>query len=108
MAKTLRFNFHIPPETLIDKANKAASKSGKVTFSGDQVSGSVQSPKWQATYQIHSTSTQPEQHSIELVVTKKPALLPWALLEGQLRKFFEQLSEETLAQWEQDNEKHSD
>jgi len=81
MSKSFSVPFTGDPSSLLERARKAAADNGaqvvgdtnKGTFSGRGVEGS---------YTVSG-------NIVNVTVDKKPMIIPWSLVESQLRQFFQ-------------------
>lgn len=83
--RTFVMSLKQPADFLLEKVREAADKNGFLLEGNDQ-SGSFQGNGIFGCYQVNGDK-------LELVITKKPALLSWNRVEAEIRAFF---SEEEL------------
>ena len=81
MSRTFSVSFTEDPNALITRADKAAIKYG-VDFKGDTTSGSFSGKGVKGTYSI-------QDRIVTLTIIDKPFLIPWGLVEIQVRGFFD-------------------
>ena len=67
-------------EVIVEKLQKLAVKHD-IEFSGDVQRGRARGKGFHVEYQVDGANC-------TLTVTKKPLLVPWSLVESQLRKLF--------------------
>jgi hypothetical protein len=80
MSKRIEVKLNMPADQLVTRAQAGAEKNG-VDFKGDASSGSFSGKGIEGSYQIDG-----EQLTID--ITKKPMVMPWALIETTVKKFF--------------------
>jgi len=68
------------PDVIVQKLYKMAQKHD-VEFQGDSATGFAKGKGFHVEYKVEGTMC-------TLTVTKKPMLIPWALVESQLEKLF--------------------
>jgi hypothetical protein len=76
MAKTFTYKINSDPEVLIATAKQKSAESG-ITFAGNATSGSIEGKGFAGEYRI-------EGDRISLTFDKKPAFVPWSLIESKL------------------------
>ena len=81
MSRTFSVSFTEDPNALIARADKAAIKYG-VDFKGDTTSGSFSGKGVKGTYSIQG-------RGVTVTITDKPSLIPWGVVESQVRGFFD-------------------
>jgi hypothetical protein len=81
MSRTFSVSFTEDPSALIARAEKTAIKYG-VDFKGDTTSGSFSGKGVKGTYSI-------QDRIVTLTLIDKPFLIPWGLVEFQVRGFFD-------------------
>ena len=79
MARTFRMQTNVKPSLLLARAKKAASESG-ATLVGDKQSGRFSHDMVRGRYRMVG-------QAVIVTITDKHWLLPWPVLEAQLRKF---------------------
>jgi hypothetical protein len=82
MAKTITVTLDDNPKKLIEQAKEAASQNG-IIFEGDHESGNYSGFGLEGEYQI-------QDRELTLNIIKKPAFLPWNMIETKIKQFFEQ------------------
>ncbi len=80
MSRSFSINLKKDFGTLIDKAKNIAKEHG-VNFSGDTISGTFSGKGLEGRYKI-------EAESAAITITKKPLIIPWALIETKVTEFF--------------------
>lgn len=80
MSRSVTGDLPIAPEIIIEKLEKLAVKHA-VEFSGTVERGYARGKGFHVEYVVVGTRC-------TLTVTKKPLLVPWALVEAQLHKLF--------------------
>ena len=80
MSRTIRVNTTERPSTLVARA--AGIKKYGVDFKGDTTSGSFSGKGVEGTYSI-------QDRIVTLTIIDKPFLIPWGLVEFQVRGFFD-------------------
>jgi hypothetical protein len=78
MAKTFTYKINSAPEALIATAKQKSAESG-ITFEGDAASGRIEGKGFAGEYMI-------EGDQISLTFDKKPAFVPWSLIESKLEE----------------------
>ena len=78
MARTFRMHTPLNPSSLLARAKKAASESG-ATLVGDKQSGRFSHNMVSGEYRM-------AEQTVIVTITDKHWLLPWPLVEAQLRK----------------------
>lgn len=81
MARTITVTLDDDPKKLITQAKDAASQNG-ITFDGDHESGSYSGFGLEGEYHI-------QDRELTLNIIKKPAFLPWNIIETKIKQFFE-------------------
>ncbi len=81
MARTFRMHTTLKPSSLLARAKKAASESG-ATLIGDKQSGRFSHDMVRGEYQM-------VRQTVIVTVTDKHWLLPWPVVEAQLRKLLQ-------------------
>ena len=76
MAKTFTYQINSDPEELVATVKKKSAESG-ITFEGDAASGRIEGKGFAGEYMI-------EGDRISLTFDKKPAFVPWSLIENKL------------------------
>ena len=79
MAKTFELDTTVSPFSLLARAKKAAYANG-ATLLGDERSGTFSHETVKGEYRMG-------RHRVIVTVTDKHWLLPWTVLEAQLREF---------------------
>jgi hypothetical protein len=79
MARTFRMHTTLKPSSLLARAKKAASESG-ATLIGDKQSGRFSHDMVRGEYRMLG-------QTVIITITDKHWLLPWPVVEAQLRKF---------------------
>jgi hypothetical protein len=79
MARTFRMHTTLKPSSLLARAKKAASESG-ATLIGDKQSGRFSHDMVRGEYRMLG-------QTVIVTITDKHWLLPWPVVEAQLRKF---------------------
>jgi hypothetical protein len=79
MARTFRMHTTLKPSSLLARAKKAASESG-ATLIGDKLSGRFSHDMVRGEYRMLG-------QTVIITITDKHWLLPWPVVEAQLRKF---------------------
>ncbi len=82
MARTITATLDDDPRKLVLQAKEAASQNG-IIFDGDHESGSYSGFGLKGEYHIQN-------QEITLNIIKKPAFLPWNIIETKIKQFFEQ------------------
>jgi hypothetical protein len=77
--RTFRMHTNLSPSSLLTRARKAASESG-ATLVGDKQSGRFSHDMVRGRYRMVG-------QAVIVTITDKHWLLPWPVLEAQLRKF---------------------
>jgi hypothetical protein len=80
MARTFSVDFTEDPTDLVARAEEAARRFG-ADFEGDTTSGSFSGKGFAGTYQISDRVA-------TVTITEKPFLVPWGVVESQVRGFF--------------------
>jgi hypothetical protein len=80
MSRTIRINTTERPSTLVARA-QGIKKYG-VDFKGDTTSGSFSGKGVKGTYWIQG-------RGVTVTITGKPSLIPWGIVESQVRAFFD-------------------
>jgi hypothetical protein len=78
VARTFSMDTNLKPSLLLTKAKKAASESG-ATFIGDKHSGRFSHDMVRGEYRMVG-------QKVIVTITEKHWLLPWPVVEAQLRK----------------------
>lgn len=78
MAKTFTYQINTDPEELLAAAKRASAENG-INFKGDTVSGRVEGKGFAGQYAIDDSR-------ISLSIDKKPAFVPWSLIENKLEE----------------------
>jgi hypothetical protein len=81
MSRTFSVKFTEDPSALVARVEKAAIKYG-ADFKGDATSGSFSGNGVKGTYSI-------QDRVVTVTITDKPFLIPWGLVETQVRGFFD-------------------
>ena len=81
MSRTFSVSFTEDPSALVARAEKSAIKYG-ADFKGDATSGSFSGKGVKGIYSI-------QDRVVTVTITDKPFLIPWALVEIQVRGFFD-------------------
>jgi hypothetical protein len=81
MSRTFSVGFIEDPSALVARAEKAAITYG-ADFNGDTTSGSFSGKGVKGTYSIRD-------RVVTVTITDKPFLIPWGLVETQVRGFFD-------------------
>ena len=79
MARTFRMQTNVKPSLLLARAKKAASESG-ATLIGDKQSGRFSHDMVRGEYHMAG-------RTVIVNITDKHWMLPWPVVEAQLRKF---------------------
>ncbi len=79
MARTFSMNTNLNPSSLLTRAKKAASESG-ATLVGDKQSGRFSHDMVRGEYRMAG-------QAVIVTIIDKHWLLPWPVVEAQLRKF---------------------
>jgi hypothetical protein len=79
MARTFRMHTTLKPSSLLARAKKAASESG-ATLIGDKQSGRFSHDMVRGEYRMLG-------QTVIVTITDKHWLLPWPVVEAQLKKF---------------------
>ena len=79
MARTFRMHTNLNPSSLMTRAKKAASESG-ATLVGDKQSGRFSHQMLKGEYRMVG-------QTLIVTIIDKHWLLPWPVVEAQLRKF---------------------
>ena len=79
MARTFRMQTNVKPSLLLARAKKAASESG-ATLIGDKQSGRFTHDMVRGEYHMAG-------RTVIVNITDKHWMLPWPVVEAQLRKF---------------------
>ena len=85
MSKSFLIDLNINPDLVITKARELASQAGG-RFEGDTQNGHFRYNGITGDYRIF-------QNQLELMVDRKPPLLPWNLVESSVRKWFQQIEQ---------------
>jgi hypothetical protein len=80
MSKRIEVKLNKPADQLITQAKAGAEKNG-VEFSGDASTGNFSGKGIEGSYQI-------EGETLIIEITKKPMIMPWAVIETAVTKFF--------------------
>lgn len=80
MSKRIEIRLKEEAGQLIQRAKKAAAKHG-ATLEGDDARGEFNATGIHGTYEI-------EGDLLAITITKKPLILPWALIEKTVTDFF--------------------
>jgi len=78
MAKTFTYQINSDPETLVATAKQKSAESG-ISFEGDAASGRIEGKGFAGAYTIDGDR-------ISLTFDKKPAFVPWSLIENKLEE----------------------
>jgi len=78
MAKTYTYQINTDPEELLATARQMSAENG-ISFEGDAVSGRVEGKGFAGQYAIDDSQ-------ISLSIDKKPAFVPWSLIENKLEE----------------------
>ncbi len=78
MAKTISMDTNVAPPTLLARARRAASENG-ATFVGDEGSGRFSHKMARGEYRMMG-------QTVTVTIIDKHWLLPWPVVESQLRK----------------------
>ncbi len=76
MAKTFTHRINTDPEILVAKAKEKSAEAG-ISFEGDAGSGRIEGKGFAGTYMIDGSQ-------ISFTIDKKPAFVPWSLIENKL------------------------
>ena len=82
MARTLTITLDDDPKQLIAQAKEIAGQNG-IDFEGDHEAGTYSGFGLEGDYQIQGSF-------LTLNITKKPAFLPWNIIESKIKQFFKQ------------------
>ncbi|WP_228719977.1 hypothetical protein [Methylococcus geothermalis] len=80
MSKVIEIKIGSEPQSLVAKAEKAAREKGMV-FSGDETTGSFSGNGVEGVYEFRGDL-------LAITITKKPFVLPWAVIEASVKSFF--------------------
>jgi hypothetical protein len=80
MSKRIEVKLNQPADQLIVRAQAGAEKNG-VEFKGDAATGNFSGKGIEGSYLI-------EGDTLTIDITKKPMVMPWALIETSVKKFF--------------------
>jgi hypothetical protein len=80
MSKRIEVKLNQPAEQLIARAQAGAEKNG-VAFAGDASTGNFSGKGIEGSYLI-------EGEMLKIDISKKPMVMPWALIETSVKKFF--------------------
>ena len=80
MSKSFEVQLHSDPDEVIAKARAAARDNG-VRFEGDGQMGRFAGHGIEGSYLIL-------EETLTVQISKKPFIMPWALIETSLRKYF--------------------
>ena len=78
MAKTFTYQINSDAETLVAAAKQKSAESG-ISFEGDAASGRIEGKGFTGAYMIDGDR-------ISLTFDKKPAFVPWSLIENKLEE----------------------
>ena len=81
MSRTFRVSTTERPSTLVARVQEGTKKYG-ADFKGDATSGSFSAKGVKGTYSI-------QDGAVTVTITDKPFLIPWGLVETQVRGFFD-------------------
>ncbi len=81
MSRTFSVKFTEDPSALVARVEKAAIKYG-ADFKGDATSGSFSGNGVKGTYSI-------QDRFVTVTIVDKPFLIPWGLVQTQVRGFFD-------------------
>jgi len=76
MARTFTYQINSDPEGLVATAKEKSAENG-ITFEGDAASGRIEGKGFSGAYIIDGSQ-------ISLSIDKKPAFVPWSLVENKL------------------------
>ena len=82
MSRSVTGELPISPSIILEKLHELSIKHN-VEFSGNEATGYARGKGFHVEYLVEGTRC-------TLTVTKKPLLVPWALVEAQLHKLFNQ------------------
>jgi hypothetical protein len=80
MSKSFEVTLKLTPAEVIARAREAAQQNGLI-LNGDEQTGHFAGRGVEGVYAITGDK-------LAITVLKKPVILPWALLESQVRTFF--------------------
>lgn len=80
MSRSVTGQLPEPADVIVEKLKKLAVKHD-IEFAGDVVRGYARGKGFHIEYRVEGVSC-------TLTVTKKPLLVPWAMVESQLHKLF--------------------
>ncbi|WP_232470298.1 MULTISPECIES: hypothetical protein [Methylococcus] len=80
MSKVIEIKIGSEPRSLVAKAEKAAREKG-MEFSGDETSGRFSGNGVDGIYEFRGDV-------LAITITKKPFVLPWAVIEASVKSFF--------------------
>ena len=78
MAKTFTYPINSDPVALIEKAKEKSAEAG-ISFEGNAASGTIEGRGFAGQYMI-------DDGQISLSIDKKPAFVPWSLIENKLEE----------------------
>jgi hypothetical protein len=81
MSKSFSVNFTGDPAPLFERARKAAADNG-AQITGDTNKGSFSGRGVEGNYTVSG-------NTVNITVDKKPVIIPWPLVESQLKQFFQ-------------------
>jgi len=81
MSKSFSVNFTGDPTSLFERARKAAADNG-AQISGDTNKGAFSGRGVEGNYTVSG-------NTVNITVDKKPMIIPWSLVESQLKQFFQ-------------------
>lgn len=76
MAKTFTYPFNTDPVALLETVREKSAEAG-IKFEGDAASGKIEGKGFAGQYMI-------DDGQISLSIEKKPAFVPWSLIEHKL------------------------
>lgn len=80
MSKVIEIKIGSEPQSLVAKAEKAARAKG-MEFSGDETTGCFSGNGVDGVYEFRGDL-------LAITITKKPFVLPWAVIEASVKSFF--------------------
>lgn len=81
MSKSFSVNFSGDATSLLERARKAAADNG-AQVSGDANQGTFSGRGVEGSYTVSG-------NTVNVTVDKKPMIIPWSLVESQLKQFFQ-------------------
>jgi hypothetical protein len=81
MAKSFSVNFTGDATSLLERARKTAADNG-AQVTGDTNKGSFSGRGVEGSYTVSG-------NTVNVTVDKKPMIIPWPLVESQLKQFFQ-------------------